>query len=420
MTGVLVTGSAGNLLKKNGHAITVGYARAGKGTTIILPALLHDSLKNHDAPSFIILDPKGENLAVAGRHLKNSGYNVICLNPFDLPYIDIFGNARFNPFDLIDINKADFNKYVDLIRYCIIPPDQNKHANSYFSEAAGDLISLYISYMMVQEDEPQTIKTLYRWLRYGGADRAALIDAMSKCDRFDIDHDAKAIAQQLMEGGKAIIDVYGNAISATNVFKDEQIRQSMSRSDFAIPSITRDKTAIFICLAPDDLQRMSAWVRIILACLMRGIPRYHNPDRKIVMIMDEFATIGHQKEFQEGMGFLAQYMMLWPIVQDLNQLKNHYPAIWETFVGNAAIRHWMVRDNFTAEYLSKRMPNEILFLGSNADSSPKYKEKPLMTAVEIMNFPNVIIEIDGIGKPAILRLKPYWDINRNYSRNPYY
>ncbi len=420
MTGINITGSYGHIWNRKGHISTIGFARSGKGTCIILPALLHDNLINEDAPSFICLDPKGENLAVAGNHLRDCGYNIIALNPFDVPVIRKYGNQRFNPFDLLDPDKPGFNKYVDLIRYSIIPPNPNKHANSFFSEAAGDILSLYISYLMVQETEPQTIKTLYRWLRLAGTDRIELLNAMAGSPYFDIGPDAMAIMQQLLEGGKGITDVYANVISETNVFKDEDLRYSMSDSDFTISSIARQKTAVFISMEPSDLKRVSAWVRIIMAAFMRGMTRFSNPGRMIVMIMDEFPTIGYLKEFEEGMGYLAQYMTLWPICQDLNQLKGLYPNSWETFMANAAIKHWMVRDNFTAQYLSKRMPNDIRFLGSNADGSPKYIEKPLMTPVEIMNCSDFIVEVEGMSKPAKLTMYPYWKFTGNYTPNPYY
>lgn len=421
--GINISGGLETLWNEKGHILTCGYARSGKGTSIILHTLLSRYLVYSGSASFVILDPKGENIAISGRYLKQSGYNVICINPFEIREIAGFGNARFNPFDLFNAKSKDFNKYVDMIRFAILPPQSEKHANSYFSDAASDLIALYISHMMTQDQEEKTIKTLYRWLRRAGVDRFVLLNQMVENDHFDISEEANSILQQLTEGGKAITDVYANASVATGIFKDEAIRQSMQVSDFKISNISQNKTALFICLNPDDLKRMSAWVRLVIGSMMRGFTQNYNTDRKVVMLMDEFVTMGRLTEFEEGMGYLAGYnVTLWPVIQDLNQLKNLYPAVWETFVGNAAIKHWMVRDNFTADYLSKRMPADLVFLGKNPDGSPKYKEKPLMTPVELMASDDIIFEMDGLGKPASLSKKPYYlSINEdNYDTNPFH
>jgi type IV secretion system protein VirD4 len=410
----------GKIWNQKGHILTCGYARAGKGTSILLPALLDNTLHHNDAPSFIVLDPKGENLAVAGAHLKRAGYNVHSINPFGIPHISNFGSAKFNPLSLLNPQDPNFGKYVDLIRYSIVPKEPHRHSNSFFGEAAGDLISLYTSHLMTQNKEPKTIRTLYRWLRLNGEKRFDLLNEMELNTYGDIAIDAEAVKQQLIDGGKSITDVYANVTSDTNAFKDEAIRQSMDSSDFHISEIPKNKTAVFICLEPQDLIRLSPYTRMLMACFMREIPRYHNKNRKVVMLMDEFNTFGHLKEFEDGMGFLAQYMTLWPVVQDLNQLKGNYPASWETFVGNAAVKHWMVRDNFTAEYLSKRMPMDIKFLGKNADNSPKYDRVPLMTPYDIVNCNDILMEVDGIEGFLRMPKMPYWTQSNNASPNPFY
>ena len=78
---------------------------------MVLPALLNPDLEDENlATSFVVLDPKGENLAVAGDYLKRAGFNVYAINPFAIPEIAKFGNARFNPFDLFTGTDPDFDK----------------------------------------------------------------------------------------------------------------------------------------------------------------------------------------------------------------------------------------------------------------------------------------------------------------------
>lgn len=405
-----------------GHIMTVGGSRGGKGVNLILPALLDDNLKQSGAGSFVILDPKGENLAVAGHYLKTAGYNVLAVNPFAIPEIATFGNARFNPFDLFSGTDPDFDKFADLIAYALIPPVS--HSNDYFDKSARSYITLYIRHMMTQDEEPKNFRTLYKWLRMAGPDRTGLLMKMSRNDAFDgdIKDEATAIFGQLVnDGGKTVESIYSTVRTATDVFKDLQLRDSVSASDLDIKTIAKDKTAVFVCLSPADLDRCQAWLRLFFGSIMRGLTKYYNPARRVVMLMDEFPTLGALKEFETAAGFLAGYnVTLWPIMQDLTQLKSLYPNSWETFVNNAIVRHYLaVGDNFTADYISRRMPKDIKFVGNNADGSPREIQKPLLEPQEVMSWQGIIMEIKGLDRPGSLKKTPYWENNSNASSNPF-
>lgn len=420
MTGVNVTGAGRDLWAKKGHILTCGYARSGKGTSILVPVFLHEDLKNEDAPSFICLDPKGENVAICEKNLRENGYRVIVINPFQTPVIKHLGSAHYNPFDHFEPGQIDFGSHVNLIVNSIILPDKHRHQNSYFTEAANRILTVYIKHMMTQGKEAKTIRTLHRWLKYSDDKREKLWDEMAENDRYDIDIEIESLAHKISEGVKSPQEVFENILANMKCFTEDVIRESMSYSDFSVKEIASNKTALFICLQPDELKDNAAWLRILISSFMRTLSREYSKDRKVIFAMDEFTTMGHLKEFEEGVGYLGQFVSLWPVIQDLGQMKTHYPGMWEGFVGNAAIKHWMVRDNFTAEYLEKRMPMTLQFLGKNPDGSPRYKEKRLMTAVEIMNCDDIIMEIDGMGKPGLLKKRPYYEHFNNFSTNPYY
>ena len=422
--GVNVGGAAWLKFCKKGHIFTCGSARAGKGSCLLLPAILDSSLQLDNAPSFVVLDPRGENLAVAGDRLKEMGYSLVVLNPFGIAEIENFGSSRFNPFDLFSAEDKDFNKYVDLIRYAIIPQDPGqRHANSYFTEAASDMLSLYIRHMMTQDEEPKNIKTLYRWLRLSGEKQTNLFSKMEENDRFDISDDVSGIMQQLLQGGKSISDVMGNAITAMGSFKDDQIRESMSASDFQIKDISGQKTALFICVGAEDMQRMKPWMRIVVSAIMRGLARNFNTQRKVVLMLDEFTSMGAISEF-ENIQYLANYnVTAWLVMQDLNQIKALYPKNWENYVNNSIIRHWLrIGDNFTADYVSKRLGHTLVWMGKNPDGTPRYEKKPMLTPAEVQGFPDIIMEADGVKQPIRLKRKPYWEFVKpgGFAKNPFY
>lgn len=59
------------------HLLTVAPARQGKGTSVVIPNLLHSQA------SVFVTDPKGELAAVTAAHREqNFGQDVFILNPW--------------------------------------------------------------------------------------------------------------------------------------------------------------------------------------------------------------------------------------------------------------------------------------------------------------------------------------------------
>ena len=79
------------------------------------------------------------------------------------------------------------------------------------------------------------------------------------------------------------------------------------------------------------------------------------PDGPILFLLDEFAALGRLEAVERAMGLMAGYgLQLWPILQDLSQLKALYGPKASTFVANAGVlQTFGVNDLETAEWLSR-------------------------------------------------------------------
>jgi type IV secretion system protein VirD4 len=86
----------------------------------------------------------------------------------------------------------------------------------------------------------------------------------------------------------------------------------------------------------------------------RGLP--------VLFLLDEFAQLGPLKAVEDGFGIARDYALtLWPILQDLNQLKRDYKDSWETMLANAGmLQFFRPQDNTTAEYVSKRTADIVV------------------------------------------------------------
>ena len=81
------------------------------------------------------------------------------------------------------------------------------------------------------------------------------------------------------------------------------------------------------------------------------------PTAPTLFLLDEFAALGRLEAVERAMGLMAGYgLQLWPILQDMSQLKDLYGARANTFIANAGVQQvFGVNDFETAKWLSQTM-----------------------------------------------------------------
>lgn len=416
----------------DGHMLTIGGSGAGKGVNFIIPALLSPALVASGS-SVVVLDPKGENLAICGEHLKRNGYKVLAINPFNIPEISGFIKAGFNPFSLTSKDDINAPKFCDLVAECLIP--DAGASSAHWTDSARQYISLYLLYMVVTEQA--NFQNLFEAVRLGGDDRLRYLQKMRDCSAFGgiISATAGGIAEQLIQGGGSteIDSIYSTIRRGTDIFKDFQLREHLEVSDFDLTQLAHEKTALFVCVNPAELQLFSGWLRVFFGCVFRTLQKYYNPNRRVLMILDEFPQIGRLKEFEMAVAYMRGYnVTIWAIVQDLSQLKKLYWDSWETFVGSASVKMWLPQggDNFTLDYLEKRLPiKEKTFFDISKfkpDTTNVYdiyqkNREPLMTKNDLIMCKDCIVEVRGLTKIARFEKIPYWLLSwaKNASPNPF-
>lgn len=407
---------------EKGHMLTVGGAGAGKGVSIILPALLSDGL-THAGISTVVLDPKGENAAVSAPHLKRAGYDVHVINPFHIQQIADLGNSKWNPFDLIE--PQEVKKMCDVMAYSL----HNRtggNDGSFFDNKCRQYISLYMRY--AYHTGNKKMDWVYKNLMHTGAKRADFLKEMRDDDSFSGSAEADNIFNALIgETAKTEENIFGTIQEAINILGDENLLTSMATSDFDMREISKKPTAIFICIKHDELRYYAPWVRIFTDFLLKTLTTHYNPQRKVLILLDEFAQLGYVNEFKNSPAVLRGYnVTLWPIVQELGQLKSLYGDHWETFISNAAVKYWLLgggMDNTTAEYIEKRMPFKMETVGTNPDGSPREVQRKLMDVSELIKDDGVICEMHKMDRIWYFQKQPYWtveELKNNASPNPFY
>jgi type IV secretion system protein VirD4 len=159
-------------------------------------------------------------------------------------------------------------------------------------------------------------------------------------------------------------------------------------------------------------------------------------------MLDEFAQLGHLGPIEDAFGLVRGYgVQIWPVLQDLNQLKALYKDRWETFVGNAGVvQGFAPNDLTTAEWMSKRSGDTTVAAtgynkgdaqsmsgqgSTNTGLSYGQIRRPLLLPQELMGLPAGvgILWPAGTDRSVPFVAPQYFEIPELRSRarpNPYY
>jgi type IV secretion system protein VirD4 len=415
-----------------GHLLTVGGARSGKGNLIMF-----NMLTNTYDGSKIIIDPKGEICAVTSAYQQGLGRKVVAIDPWNIQEQigadHIIKPSGFNPLQFLDPENENLPDDCDMIAEMLVPLDNKKE--DHWSRSARQWISAYLLHMITTFPEEQRTLTRLRglfrlpWDSTNDADDTLskfLIDMKLNDSQFSetIKQNANEIISMWKGDDREAKSINSTAVAATDLFKSMPMQRALDKSSFDARDITKGNTTIYICIPVERLETHGVFLRLLIGSFITAVQRYR--DKKVLMILDEFYSLGYMSKIVKGMAQMPGYnLQLWPIVQDLNQLRDIYgETSWETFIANSAVRLFMgISDNFTAEYVSKQLGN---YTAGNYNPETgeiiRSDARPLLNPEEVRHF-KPIIGFTKKTKPICLSQVEYWKVEplKTYAlRNPYH
>jgi type IV secretion system protein VirD4 len=330
------TGEVGGELFYRGdrHLILFGPSRSGKGAR----ELGQNLLRVRDRAA-IVLDTKGELVAITGNYRMTIG-RVITLDP-----LEVNGPSDgFNPLVQLDPASKLFVDDASAIAEALIKiEDKDPH----WSESAEGLVTAFIMWEVVLAQRERRMPLLENVRRL-----------LSEPDEFANGPGGRRLvrglrvtaARMCVEGGFEIESLIGrflrdtNEISSIQSTADRQtrwllsppIRDSLRRNDINFADLKRELATVFVVLPAERMRTHAAWLRCVVVSALRAL--YHRGGQPVLIMLDEFAALGHLGAVEDAFGLAAGYnVQLWPVLQDLNQLKALYRERWETFVANAGV-----------------------------------------------------------------------------------
>jgi type IV secretion system protein VirD4 len=148
------------------------------------------------------------------------------------------------------------------------------------------------------------------------------------------------------------------------------IRENISGHDFELADLKRSKMTVYLCLPALRMGTCNRWLRLFVNLALAAFEGERaKPAPPVLMCLDEFAVLGHMRTIEDAAGQIAGFgVRLWPIIQDLGQLKTLYKDRWQTFMANAGtLQFFANNDAFTLEWISKRLGATSLIVGNRGE-----------------------------------------------------
>ena len=424
-TGLLIGRNphTGRLLRYDGpaHLITLAPTRAGKGVGTVIPNLLAAER------SVLVIDPKGENARIAGEARRRFG-TVHVLDPFE---VSGHPSAAYNPLDRLTPDSLDLGEDAASLTEALVMDPPGQVTEAHWNEEAKAILGGLIMFCVCHEDrDRRSLATVREYLTLPPEKLRALLELMQDSDEAG-GLIARAANRFLGKADREAASVLSNAQRHTHFLDSPRIAKCLARSDFAFSDLRHRITSVFLVLPPNRMDAYSRWLRLLVSQALQDIARdaeattaAQNASQRLssptLFLLDEFAALGRLEAVERAMGLMAGYgLQLWPILQDMSQLKDLYGERAGTFIANAGVQQvFGVNDFETAKWLSQMIGQETA--GFQTDSfkpgdGPSFSNnltgRDLLTPDEIMQLPpdRQLLRVQGQATAVAQKLRYYAD-----------
>ncbi|MFG6599823.1 MULTISPECIES: type IV secretory system conjugative DNA transfer family protein [unclassified Sulfitobacter] len=420
----------GRLLRYDGpaHLITLAPTRAGKGVGTVIPNLLAAER------SVLVIDPKGENARIAGEARRRFG-TVHVLDPFEVSGMP---SAAYNPLDRLTPDSLDLGEDAASLTEALVMDPPGQVTEAHWNEEAKAILGGLIMFCVCHEDrERRTLATVREYLTLPPEKLRALLELMQDSDAAG-GLIARAANRFLGKADREAASVLSNAQRHTHFLDSSRIATVLSRSDFHFSDLRHRIASVFLVLPPNRMDAYSRWLRLLVSQALQDIARDAEASVRplsglagaqggtqrlqtpTLFLLDEFAALGRLEAVERAMGLMAGYgLQLWPILQDMSQLKDLYGERAGTFIANAGVQQvFGVNDFETAKWLSQMIGQETA--GFQTDSfkpgdGPSFSNnltgRDLLTPDEIMQLrpENQLLRVQGQATAVAQKLRYYAD-----------
>jgi type IV secretion system protein VirD4 len=414
--GLLLGRKASQLLCFGGseHVLVYAPTRTGKGVGYVIPNLLNW------ADSVVILDVKKENFVKSAGFRASHGQDVHLFDPLD----ENGRTTRYNPLSYVRSDPEDL--YDDLQRIAVMLFPSESRGDPFWFESARSAFVAVGGYVAETPGLPFTIGEILRQLSSTHKLKEhfeRIIEARKSGPSPLSRHCVTALHDFLAASENTMNSVRKTVTARLGLWLNPRIDAATADSDFDLRLLRQRPMSIYLGVSPDNLDRLSPLLNLFFQQVVdlntRELPE-QNPklNRKLLLLLDEFAALGNVHVLAKSVAFLAGYgVRLLTVIQSPAQLRAIYGVdLAKNIVTNHAVEVvFAPKEQDIANELSERFGYDTVMAKSR--SGPKglamrtisetvsQQRRALMLPQELKLLPNSKAIILMAGVPPIVAEK---------------
>jgi type IV secretion system protein VirD4 len=376
------------------HLLVFAPTRSGKGVGLVIPSLLRW------ADSVLVYDLKAENFHLtSGWREKELGSLIIKLDPSDPDAFDKETSGTFNPLEELPLDydypdppaqgaqnsqkKRPPMEQVDSgetaaiqnLVTMIVDPD-GKGLEDHWQKTSHSLIVGCITHLLYagkQEGKIPCLADVANEFTKPGIHWRKNIESwqtfphLGTTEHGPVVHPVvlNAAQEMLNRDDREASSVLSTAISFLTLYQDPIIARNTSQSSFHIKDLMQieQPVSLYLVVKPVDKDRLKPFVRLFITQVIRRLADemkfkdgelIKNYKHRLLLMLDEFPSLGRLQVFEEAIGFIAGYgIKAYLITQDISQLHKIYGKE-NVISGNCHVQIAYATSNLeTAKHLSE-------------------------------------------------------------------
>lgn len=416
-------GLDGRRHRRNLNTLVIGGSGAGKTRFFGKPNLMQCNT------SFVVLDPKGEQLRDVGNLLEKEGYVIKVVD-----LINMNRSHCYNPFRYIKDDKDVLKLITNLIRNTT--PKGSQTNDPFWEKSETALLEALCLYLLHEAPEEEQNFTMVMEMIAAAEVKEDDEEYQSPLDelfeRLEIRNpnslalkQYKIYKQAAGKTAKSILISVGVRLSAFNL---ESIASLTATDELELDLVGERKTAIFAVI-PDNDSTFNFLIGMLYAQLFQML--YYQADIvhggalpvPVHFLMDEFANVALPDEFDKLLSTMrSRLIFVSIIIQNLAQIKGLYKDSWESIVGNCDTLYYLGGNEqsthkFMSEYLGKETLDTNTY-GKSSGRSGNYSTNYQQAGRELLTPDEVRLLDNDYGLLFIRGERPVFDKKYDILKHP--
>lgn len=416
-------GLDGRRHRRNLNTLVIGGSGAGKTRFFGKPNLMQCNT------SFVVLDPKGEQLRDVGNLLEKEGYVIKVVD-----LINMNRSHCYNPFRYIKDDKDVLKLITNLIRNTT--PKGSQTNDPFWEKSETALLEALCLYLLHEAPEEEQNFTMVMEMIAAAEVKEDDEEYQSPLDelfeRLEIRNpnslalkQYKIYKQAAGKTAKSILISVGVRLSAFNL---ESIASLTATDELELDLVGERKTAIFAVI-PDNDSTFNFLIGMLYTQLFQML--YYQADIvhggalpiPVHFLMDEFANVALPDEFDKLLSTMrSRLIFVSIIIQNLAQIKGLYKDSWESIVGNCDTLYYLGGNEqsthkFMSEYLGKETLDTNTY-GKSSGRSGNYSTNYQQAGRELLTQDEVRLLDNDYGLLFIRGERPVFDKKYDILKHP--